>query len=436
MSELSGAARGDRPADHKVNDRPFSPRPGGASLSVGGLEVGIPIPRPDSFGPRNEVDANPSRHEDLRLSFPTIRAKGVDGLQLGNGNLQVNVRRYQLEAPALDFKKTLARKDVRIALRDYSANPDDAKLYRRADQAVAKSPIMGAGTHDLGLDLEQTKVRYKPVPRAASEAYVFIEECRGVQSATGGIQYNHHLCVATPTINEVRLLRDSPELRHELIAHACGTAADGLLRARIADSLKEACLAVPGIGDTGAKIDFDGTRSVEVEGGDGATIGNGVRQENSFEVIVLVEHLNVGTDGMHDAPRYDPIGVPASAMPSVRPISPAADLLSNRVEPFPERKSAEQHTAEEIVARLARLAHFRSIEQATRAVLGNTEYKGNPPNISKNSDADAGESLQPSTLRAGSTERASELRCKLSMCFSNCSPQGLCFLRELEGGNA
>lgn len=250
---------------------------------------------PPAPSPREEqlMRAKPSAvtgRQDLKppeFRSYAITARNVRGLQIGTRNLQVNSYEYQVDRPNIDFATVLSRAAVREALKALSQNPNNVNLQRKADKLLASGPLL---RKQPDLCVERSEVGNEQ-RSSVIDAFVFVENSTGVQIGDRATQRNRFLYVVAPTMDAAQLLADDPNVRSAVIDCVCSpneAATGDVFRDKLEASLEFAVLNSPDIRTTGDLIRPSRNGIVDVNGGDGVSIGKKGRQRNEVHAVVVV----------------------------------------------------------------------------------------------------------------------------------------------------
>lgn len=218
-----------------------------------------------------------------------ITARGIRGLQIGEGNRQINTYEYEVERPNIDFAAVLNRAHVREALKALSHDPGNADLQRKADKLLAQGPLFRKKpelrVEENGMSSEQESSLF--------DAFSFIQNCTGVQIGNAVTQKNRFLYVVAPTLDARQFLVDDPGVRAAIIDCVCSTdkaGSEDVLRAELAVALEAAVLNSPDIRTEGDQIQVPAYGVVTVVQRDGVQLdtGNDGQQENTASAVVVV----------------------------------------------------------------------------------------------------------------------------------------------------
>lgn len=266
-----------------------------ATLKVGGnppINLGPPRDgRGDRIiaidpGPR-KGEACSSREGESAYGACRITARHVRGLQIGTGNEQFNTYEYEVERPNIDFATVLSRADVREALKALSADPDNSDLQRNADRSLASGPMF---REQPKLCVEQSEMSSDQQARVF-DAFIFVENCTGVQVGDDATQKNRFLYVVAPTLDAAQLLADDPSVRSAIIDCVCSTNEDGsedVLKDELAAALEAAVLNSPDIRTAGDSISLPTHGRVDIANKDGVQVGRQGQQQNNACAMVVI----------------------------------------------------------------------------------------------------------------------------------------------------
>ena len=305
FSECGGGA-----PDSGIGGTPFDTPTGpkGESLSVRQPIRALPgfdVPSKSVVGrPASHILPGDSRKAaGDRLATETIRSisvKDAAGVKIGQSGVQVNYVHLELDAPPPSFEKTLTAPAVQAALEAYAASAHDPARLRQAEARVKEhgSPFFDLGARQPveAFGLEPADVRsYTRGGGVKTATSVFvIENCQGVQMSDGGRQENHFLYIVPPSLDDARLLRDDADLRRALVEYACGFSdSDADLAACYQEAAEVAIKNLPGLRAESTQVDLRGMTSVDVNGGQGVTIGTKIRQTSEVAVTVLLDGVAV-----------------------------------------------------------------------------------------------------------------------------------------------
>jgi hypothetical protein len=387
--------------------------------------IGRPVQGADSRTPNTVMKMGDAGLEfDPAVSVSSVRARNVVGFQYGVNNLQLIAYSYDIEGPPTNFEATLARAGVRAALKELALAPDDRGLQQRADAKLANRPwLTGRPAADVAIDKAVVHTSEGgSAGRPVIDAYLFIQDCTGVQVANGGVQRIYHTFVVVPSVDEAQLLHDDPDLRRELIRYVCPAKddePDGVaLRQQFAESLEGAVWRAPGLKTEGDLIDMRGKASVAVAGGYGVAVGYGGKQRSSVDIKVIV------ADELPAVDRYEFGGADA---PAAGPEAPSHGLTYKVKNSRFGVDLAAGDPAQEL-ARQAIEEGWRAAEERLRAITDSI----------RTSDWKKNRVSRPPVATGGATDASSpnELRrtwdCQLARCVLHCTAETGCKIHEVK----
>ncbi|MFF4908998.1 RIP homotypic interaction motif-containing protein [Streptomyces sp. NPDC001260] len=181
---------------------------------------------------------------------PWLVVMRCEGVQVGEGNRQINVYTYRLKDPILDLTALLRREDVQKALQKVIENPGDALLRRKAANVMRTAPWR-LTRHDVvtlgpAERLESGRKTSDDLMDATVEGSIIIRDCQNVQIGNHNTQRNEHtLLFRTSRVNTVELLDKAPKVARALVDVVTAPYSDKRLESKLHTELTRALNAQP-----------------------------------------------------------------------------------------------------------------------------------------------------------------------------------------------
>jgi hypothetical protein len=176
---------------------------------------------------------------------------------------------------------------VQDSLKALSKDPDSFDLQRKADRLLASGPLF---RKQAELRVESSEMNSEQ-QRSVFDAFLFVDNSEGVQVGDHATQRNQFLYVVAPTLDAAQLLADDPSVRCAIIDCICSpdeAGAGALLRDELAAALEWAVLSCPDIRTAGDLVRLPTRGRVEIDGGDGVSIGKKGQQRNEASAKIVV----------------------------------------------------------------------------------------------------------------------------------------------------
>jgi hypothetical protein len=242
-----------------------------------------------------ERDSVPGPASTGKSVGSTLVASDVRGLQVGERNYQLNRYSFKIEAPDVDFDSVINGRTVARALDSIDKRPEDPRAIRQLDRVLSRPS--GGEVLTEGLPFRSGRFESKSAKNGIFGS-LFVHSSSGLLVGDGTRQENFFTYVAAPSIDAARLIATNHNLRMLIIESLLSGVdlASGEISQTLSDSLGRAASHIRAPRRMGLVVHPSWSDVVYVNGVDGVTAGDSVRQRNEVRTIVQAPSRGVAHD--------------------------------------------------------------------------------------------------------------------------------------------